>query len=76
MQVQGLNVFGSVGVLQNSGRRDMVKVTGRTALCHDCLSAFAHDIGADPSGATLRNPPSLTPPHSCAHTHLTQSDLP
>jgi len=34
---------------KNSGRRDMVKVTGRTALCHDCLSAFAHDIGADPS---------------------------
>ena len=35
---------------QVSGRRDMVKVTGRTALCQNCLEAFAHSIGADPAG--------------------------
>ncbi len=38
-----------------SGRRDMVKVTGRTALCQDCLEAFGHSIGADPAGG--RPPP-------------------
>lgn len=32
---------------KNAGRRDMVKVTGRTALCDDCLNAFAIAINAD-----------------------------
>lgn len=34
---------------KNAGRRDMVKVTGRTALCNDCLNAFAIATNADPN---------------------------